>query len=40
MPQPKLYSFSSHIGATCARKMVTFFLDKLADEVRKDLGAK
>jgi len=81
MPEPKLYSFSTHIGAACARKMVSFseladrlkmdvhqlmrevnakappskalvkglareldinesFLEKLAEEVRKDLGAK
>jgi hypothetical protein len=25
MPPPKLYAFSTHIGAACARKMVTFF---------------
>jgi hypothetical protein len=81
MPEPKLYDFSTHIGAACTRQMVTFadladrlkmdvtdlmrqcnakappskalvkglarelkidegFLEKLADEVRKDLGAK
>jgi transcriptional regulator with XRE-family HTH domain len=81
MPQPKLYSFTTHIGAACARKMVSFselaerlkmdvhqlmrevnakappskalvkglareldinesYLEKLAEEVRKDLGAK
>jgi hypothetical protein len=79
MPEPKLYSFSTHIGAACARTMVSFsdladrlkmdvhqsmrevnakappskalvkglareldineaFLERLADEVRKDLG--
>jgi hypothetical protein len=81
MPEPRLYQFSTHIGAACTRQMVTFadladrlkmdvtdlmrqcnaksppskalvkglahelkidesFLEKLADEVRKDLGAK
>jgi hypothetical protein len=81
MPQPKLYDFSTHIGAACTRQMVSFvdladrlkmdgtdlmrqcnaktppskalvkglaqelkidesFLEKLAEEVRKDLGVK
>jgi hypothetical protein len=81
MPEPKLYSFSTHIGAACAKQFRRFadlaeklgmdvtdlmlqcnakappskalvkglareldinesFLDKLADEVRKDLGTK
>lgn len=79
MPEPKLYTFSTHIGAACARKMRTFqdlaeklrmpvedlmrqcngkvspskalikglareldidesFLNRLAEEVRKDVG--
>lgn len=81
MPEPKLYSFSTTIGAACAKQLRTFvdlaeklkmdvvdlmrqvngkaapskalvkgltreldisesYLDKLAEEVRKDLGAK
>ena len=81
MTEPKLYQFSTHIGATCAKEFRTFpdlaeklkmdvtdlmrqcngkappskalvkglareldinesFLEKLAEEVRKDLGAK
>jgi transcriptional regulator with XRE-family HTH domain len=81
MPEPKLYSFSTHIGAACAKQFRTFadlaeklnmdvmdlmrqcngtappsralvkglareldinesFLEKLADEIRKDLVAK
>jgi ribosome-binding protein aMBF1 (putative translation factor) len=80
MPEPKLYQFSTHIGAACAKQMRTFadlaeklkmdvtdlmrqcnakappskalvkglarelditesFLEKLAEEVRKDLRA-
>jgi hypothetical protein len=35
MPEPKLYSFSTHIGAACARKMVPFF--ELADRLRMDV---
>jgi hypothetical protein len=81
MPEPKLYSFSTHIGAACAKHFKSFadlseklnmdltdlmrqcnakappskalvkglareldinesYLDKLAEEVRKDLGSK
>jgi ribosome-binding protein aMBF1 (putative translation factor) len=81
MTEPKLYQFSTHIGAACAKQFRTFpdlaeklkmdvtdlmrqcngkappskalvkglareldinesFLEKLAEEVRKDLGAK
>jgi transcriptional regulator with XRE-family HTH domain len=81
MPEPKLYSFSTHVGAACAKQFRTFvdlaeklkmdvsdlmrqcngkappspalvkglareldinesYLEKLADEVRKDLAAK
>jgi hypothetical protein len=81
MPEPKLYQFSTHIGAACAKQFRNFpdlaeklkmpltdlmqqvnakappsratakglareldidesFLEKLADEVRKDLGGK
>jgi hypothetical protein len=81
MPEPKLYSFSTTVGASCARQFISFqdlvdklkldvhalmkqynaktpptralvkglarelkidvkFLEKLADEVRRDLGTE
>jgi hypothetical protein len=52
MPEPKLYQFSNHIGAVCTSQFRTFqdlarelhiyesFLQRLADEVRKDLRAR
>jgi hypothetical protein len=35
MPEPKLYSFSTHIGAVCTRKMVSFV--DLADRLKMDV---
>jgi hypothetical protein len=35
MPEPKLYSFCTHIGAACARKMVTFA--DLAEKLKVDV---
>jgi Rap1a immunity proteins len=35
MPEPKLYEFSTHIGSTCARKMVSF--QQAADKLKMDV---
>jgi hypothetical protein len=34
MPPPKLYEFSTHSGAACARQMVNF--QQLADKLKMD----
>jgi hypothetical protein len=35
MPAPKLYEFSTHIGASCARQFRTF--QDLADKLKMDV---
>jgi transcriptional regulator with XRE-family HTH domain len=36
MPEPKLYAFSTHIGASCARQMRTF--QDFAEKLNMDVG--
>jgi ribosome-binding protein aMBF1 (putative translation factor) len=36
MPEPKLYSFSTHIGAACAKQFRTF--QDLADKLKMDVA--
>jgi ribosome-binding protein aMBF1 (putative translation factor) len=35
MPEPKLYEFSTHIGAACARKMINF--QQLSEKLKMDV---